>query len=112
MEGRNWRTTQPHSDMFKGEAVGHRADGTRTLGEDPLVPFEIKHEVDEHLHGSRAGIEGAITSGVALRDQKKLRAELTDKLADVRKSLDAMKPLRRASEPCTIRIERETKVFE
>jgi hypothetical protein len=91
MEGRNWRTTQPHSDMFKGEAVGHRADGTRTLGEDPLVPFEIKHEVDEHLHGSRAGIEGAITSGVALRDQKKLRAELTDKLADVRKSLDAMK---------------------
>lgn len=91
MEGRNWRTTQPHSDMFKGEAVGRRADGTRTLGEDPLVPFEIKHEVDEHLHGSRAGIQGAITSGVALRDQKKLRADLQDKLKDVRQSLDNVK---------------------
>ncbi len=88
MEGRNWRTTQSHSDMFKGEAVGRRVDGTRTQGEDPMVPFEIRHEVEAHLHGSRAGIQGAITSGVALRDHKKLKADLHGKLTEVRQGLD------------------------
>ncbi len=88
MEGHNWRTTQPHSDMFKGEAVGRRADGTLTQGEDPMVPFEIQHEVEDHLHGSRAGIEGAITSGIALRDYKNVKADLQSKLTEVRQGLD------------------------